>query len=152
MKDLNVGHFEYGGTVERDEFSRVAEAMVAHTRILFATPVYWYAMSGRMKVLFDRFTDFVTVRKDIGRRLRGRALFALACGTDPQLPDGFEIPFRETARYLGMAYGGACYGQTAEDGPLPPVFERARAFGDAVFAFPVAIDANTVGDTAGSGE
>jgi multimeric flavodoxin WrbA len=61
--------------------------MIEHDAIVFATPVYWYAMSGLMKVLFDRFTDLVTVRKDLGRRLRGRRVFLIACGTDPDLPN-----------------------------------------------------------------
>jgi multimeric flavodoxin WrbA len=134
LRDLDIGHFTYGGAVERDGFGRVAEAMADHTRILFATPVYWYSMSGRMKVLFDRFTDLVTVRKDIGRRLKGRTLFVLACGTDRELPSGFEVPFQETARYLDMGYGGACYGQTNEDGPLKSALRDAAAFGDTLFS------------------
>lgn len=87
LRDLDIQQFEYGGGVDRDDFGRVTEAMTAHTRILFATPVYWYSMSGRMKVLFDRLTDLITVRKDIGRRLKGRTVFLLACGTDPTLPE-----------------------------------------------------------------
>jgi multimeric flavodoxin WrbA len=134
LRDLDIQQFEYGGGVDRDDFGRVAEAMNAHSRILFATPVYWYSMSGRMKVLFDRLTDLLTVRKDIGRRLKGRTVFLLACGTDPAFPSGFEVPFLETAKYFDMAYGGACYGQTNEDGPLKSAILKAAAFGDSLFS------------------
>lgn len=120
--------------MERDDFGKVAEAMVAHAVIMFATPVYWYAMSGRMKILFDRFTDLVTVRKDLGRQLKGRSIFLLACGSEAQLPEGFEAPFRETAAYLDMGYGGACYGQTNKQGLLPSAVASAALFGDWVFA------------------
>lgn len=134
LRDLDIQHYEYGQPMERDDFRKVAEAMLAHSVILFATPVYWYAMSGRMKVVFDRFTDLVTVRKDLGRQLKGRSIFLLACGSEPQLPDGFEAPFRETAAYLDMAYNGVCYGRTNKQGLLPSAVAEAARFGDRVFA------------------
>ena len=134
LLNLDVEHYEYDGSMVRDDFPKVAEAMIAHTHIVFVTPVYWYAMSGRMKVLFDRFSDLVTVRKDVGRQLRNRTVFLVACGSEAQLPDGFEVPFRETAAYLGMTYGGAFYAQTNKHGMLPSAAIAAPAFGDRVFS------------------
>lgn len=134
LRDLDIHQYEYGGPKDRDDFGKVAEAMVAHTLIVFATPVYWYAMSGRMKIVFDRFTDFVTVRKDLGRQLKGRRIFLLACGSEPELTDGFEVPFRNTAAYLGMDYGGAFYAQTDKLSLLPSAVVDAALFGDKVFA------------------
>jgi len=86
-----------------------------------------------MKTLLDRFTDLVTVRKDLGRQLTGRSAFLLACGSEPELPDGFEVPFRETAAYLHMSYGGAFYGQSNKAGLLPSAVAHAAQFGDNVF-------------------
>ena len=134
LLDLDIQQYEYGRPMERDDFGKVAEAMIAHAVIIFATPVYWYAMSGRMKAFLDRFTDLVTVRKDLGRQLKGRSVFLLACGSEPELPDGFEVPFRETAAYLHMSYGGAFYGRTNKAGLLPSAVTHAAPFGDNVFA------------------
>lgn len=133
LLELDIQQYEYGRPMERDDFGKVAEAMIAHSVIVFATPVYWYAMSGRMKAFMDRFTDLVTVRKDLGRQLKGRSVFLLACGSEPELPDGFEVPFRETAAYLHMTYGGAFYGQTNKAGLLPSTVTHAAPFGDHVF-------------------
>jgi multimeric flavodoxin WrbA len=133
LRDLEIHQYEYGQPPDRDDFSTVAEAMATHSVILLATPVYWYAMSGRMKVLFDRFTDLVTVRKELGRQLKDRTIFVVACGSEPELPEGFEVPFRETAAYLHMSYGGAFYGQTNKQGLLPSVAVDAAAFGAAAF-------------------
>jgi len=135
LLDLEVRPYEYGRAVEGDDFLSLAEAIVAHPVIVFATPVYWYAMSGRMKVLFDRFTDLVTVRKDLGRRCEGRMTFLVACGSDPQMPEGFEVPFRHTAEYLRMRYAGCSYGQTVKHGGFArEVLDAARAFGDRILA------------------
>jgi multimeric flavodoxin WrbA len=129
LRDLDIHHYEYGQPAERDDFIKVADAMTAHTAVVFATPVYWYAMSGRMKVLFDRFTDVVTVRKDLGRRLKGRTVFVAACGSEPLLPEGFEVPFRDTAAYLEMNYGGTFYAQTSKTGMSAAAIADAAAFG-----------------------
>lgn len=49
--------------------------MQSADNIVFATPVYWYAMSGRMKIFFDRFTDLLYTHKSIGKNLKGKKLF-----------------------------------------------------------------------------
>jgi hypothetical protein len=110
---LRIEPFRYGGTAERDDFPTVVDRLCACPTLIFATPVYWYAMSGLMKNLFDRFTDLLG-RGEAGARgraLEGRRTWLLATGTDPELPDGFEIPFESSSAYLGMAWQGACYAQ-----------------------------------------
>ena len=132
LRTLDVGPFEYDQPLERDDFVNIVQVMLAHNTILFATPVYWYAMSGRLKTLFDRLNDLVTVRKDLGRRLKGRYIYVVACGSETELPDGFEVPFRDTAAYLDMHYGGIFYAQTNSHGLLPAAYREAEAFGNGV--------------------
>lgn len=67
--------------------------MLHDDKIIFATPVYWYSMSGLMKTFFDRLTDLVTIQKSVGRKLKGKETFLFAVGTDDLLPAGFTIPF-----------------------------------------------------------
>jgi multimeric flavodoxin WrbA len=87
------------------------ERMLAAPALLFATPVYWYAMSGRMKVLFDRFTDLLSGHDPArrGRRLAGRAMWMLAVGVDAEAPEGFSVPFRRTAEFLRMDWRDDAY-------------------------------------------
>lgn len=98
----------------KDDFLYVAEKMLEHHRIVFATPVYWYAMSGVLKIFFDRLTDLISTSKSIGRSLAGKQVTLFATGTDRELPDGFEIPFRRTCEYFDMKYQGAIYICTKE--------------------------------------
>ncbi|MBL4658654.1 MAG: NAD(P)H-dependent oxidoreductase [Flavobacteriales bacterium] len=92
-----------------DNFFDIIERVLGHNTIIFATPVYWYSMSGQMKTFFDRFSDLVTVKKDIGRRLKGKRTFLVATGEDKNLPDGFEVPFRLTSQYLDMEFVSVYY-------------------------------------------
>ena len=116
LLDINISPFNYSANYSlQDDFYKLIETILDYQTIVFATPVYWYSMSGLMKNLFDRFTDIVTVKKKIGRKLSGKSMFLIAVGTDEQLPDGFEIPFRLTAEYLSMIYKYGVYFSTQND-------------------------------------
>ena len=45
----------------------------------------------RLTMVFDKLTDIVTVRKDLGRRLAGRQLWLVACGADPERWQGYAF-------------------------------------------------------------
>ena len=132
---LHVRDYAYGRPADGDDFLAIAGAIAESEAVLFATPVYWYAMSGVLKRFFDRMTDLVTVQKPLGRRLAGRSVWVAACGSDPALPNGFEVPFQATAAYFGMSYNGALYVPMREGRPLPAGQAREAAeFGAGVFA------------------
>ena len=110
LPDFRISHYQYGGEYsERDQFLEVINKILPCSMVVFATPVYWYSMSGYMKVFFDRLTDLITIRKEIGRMMTGKHCFLIACGSDNHLPEGFTIPFKNTCEYLGMAYDGESY-------------------------------------------
>jgi len=97
---------------QEDQFNLFAKEILYHKHLIFATPVYWYSMSGRMKTLFDRLTDWVTLNKEAGRSLKGKTVRLLAVGTDGTLPDGFVTPFAMTANYMEMVFAGYQYFNT----------------------------------------
>ncbi len=134
LASLHVRDYEYGRAVEGDDFLAVAEAIANADGVLFATPVYWYAMSGVLKRFFDRLTDLITVQKPLGRRLAGRRVWVAACGSDPALPEGFEVPFRRTAAYFDMSYEGMFYARIRNNEVLSPEQEKeANEFGARMF-------------------
>lgn len=124
LREKRISYYDYANDYPKDDdFIAIAEHMAAAESIIFATPVYWYAMSAQLKTFFDRFTDLVTTHKKLGRRLAGRNLHMLAWGHEPELPEGFEIPFASTADYLDMEYKGSFYYCT---GPKADVERRGR--------------------------
>jgi len=74
--------YSYDGQYADDDFLYVVDEMLRYQTIIFATPVYWYAMSGAMKIFLDRFTDLVTIQKEKGRKLKGRNFLLLVVGSD----------------------------------------------------------------------
>jgi len=113
LLDYNIAPYDYSGNYgENDDFFQLADKLLQHNVIVFATPVYWYAMSGLMKIFFDRITDLVTTKKQIGRQLKGKSTFLIAVGADKTIPEGFEVPFKRTSDYLDMHYQGFLYHTT----------------------------------------
>lgn len=113
LLDHTIVHYNYDGNYPAaDEFDAIINQIIPYDKIIFATPVYWYSMSGVMKVFFDRLTDLITIKKDLGRGLKGKNASMIAVGVDPTIPDGFEVPFKHTAAYLGIQYQGCTYYST----------------------------------------
>lgn len=117
LLEYNISSYNYDGNYPpTDNFDRLTEELLRHDTIVFATPVYWYAMSAFLKNMFDRLTDLVTIQKESGRKLKGKSVLLLAVGADLNIPEGFEIPFHKTAEYLGMHYKGCVYFSTEHQG------------------------------------
>jgi multimeric flavodoxin WrbA len=115
LLDYSVSHYRYDGTYPpADQFMVIMERLLQHEQLVFATPVYWYAMSGLLKVFFDRLTDIVTINKVYGRRMQGKRTFLIAVGADDSLPEGFEVPFKLTSDYLAMDFKGSYYCKNSE--------------------------------------
>ena len=107
LNDFKISYYDYEHANKNDGFLDLARDIISrYDTLIFATPVYWYAMSGIMKVFFDRFTDFLEEEKDLGRKLRNKNMAVLSSSIGDHLGESFWLPFIETARYLGMAYLG----------------------------------------------
>ena len=103
----NIGHYDYEYKNENDDFIDLMTHIVKnYDNIIFATPVYWYSMSGISKVFFDRISDLLRVHKDIGRKLRGKNMAMISSSNSNDLKEGFSMPFIESANYLDMNYLG----------------------------------------------
>ncbi len=102
------------GATADDDFLAIAIKMLHADVIVFATPVYWYAMSTSMKLFFDRLTDLLGPYKSVGKRLKGKRVYVIASGGQPTPPDGFEIPFRLTSEYFDMQFVETLYQQAEQ--------------------------------------
>ncbi len=107
LNNYNFSFYDYEHKNLDDDYLSLMQSIIKKYDVLiFATPVYWYAMSGIMKVFFDRITDLLDIEKDLGRKLRNKSMAALSCSVGDNLGDDFWLPFSKTAEYLGMSYLG----------------------------------------------
>lgn len=118
LNQLDIGYFDYAFKNADDDFMPLIERFVQeHDGLVLATPIYWYTMSAQLKAFLDRISDLLMQHKDLGRKFRGRSLAVISCGSDEELMEGFEMPFVESARYLGMNYLGMAHAWI-EDGKV----------------------------------
>ncbi len=106
LNDHVITPYDYHNEPSADDFLEIVKQMVEAEAIVFASPVYWYSMSGQMKIFFDRLTDLTDQYKSIGRALAGKSAFLIATSNTAEAPPSFEPPFADTARYFDMRWGG----------------------------------------------
>lgn len=110
LSDYHFSYYDYENKNINDDFLPLMKEIIEkYDTLIFATPIYWYSMSGIMKVFFDRFSDLIRIEKDWGRKLRGKKMAVISNSHDSEneLDYNFYIPFVKSAEYLGMQYLGS---------------------------------------------
>jgi multimeric flavodoxin WrbA len=107
LNNYNFTYYDYEHKNKEDDFLQLMKVLIeTYDLFVFATPVYWYSMSGIMKVFFDRITDLLDFEKELGRKLRSKSMAVYSHSIGENLGENFWLPFSETAKYLGMNYFG----------------------------------------------
>ena len=133
LSELNISFFDYEHKNQNDDYIPLMERILEYDPIILATPVYWYTMSAQMKVFIDRLSDCLAIRKDIGRKLKGKKMYVITSfGTS--MPEAFEEAFRQTCDYMKMSYQGCLYYYTGDEPELRKENEaKIAAFTKKVF-------------------
>jgi len=107
LNDYQISYYDYESKNIDDDFLPLIKNIIEkYDTLVFSTPVYWYSMSGVMKVFFDRFSDLIRIEKETGRKLRGKKMFVVSNNHDDGMEYDFYLPFRLSAEYLGIEYLG----------------------------------------------
>jgi multimeric flavodoxin WrbA len=111
LSGLRISPFDYDHRNRDDDFEPVMRRVLAHDQIIFASPIYWYAVSAPMKVFLDRISDFLELPDLLaeGRRLRGKTGYVICTSASEAAAPEFMSAFDEVFRYLGMRLGGALH-------------------------------------------
>jgi multimeric flavodoxin WrbA len=116
----NMSAYDYEHRNRDDDFEPLMRRILEFDRIIFASPVYWYAVSPAMKVFLDRISDFLDLPDllDDGRRLRGKYGYVVCTSIYDEAPASFIGAFVDTFNYLGMRLGGVAHAN-CRDGYVP---------------------------------
>jgi multimeric flavodoxin WrbA len=115
-----ISSYDYDHLNRNDDFEPLMKHVLAHDQIIFATPIYWYAVSPAMKVFLDRISDLLELPDLLseGRRLRGKSAYVVCTSISEEPSVAFMGAFLETFSYLGMHFGGVAH-VNCRDGYLP---------------------------------
>jgi multimeric flavodoxin WrbA len=134
LTSLRMSSYDYDHLNRNDDFEPLMKHVLAHDQIIFATPIYWYAVSPAMKVFLDRISDLLELPDLLseGRRLRGKNAYVVCTSICDEPSVEFMGAFLETFQYLGMHFGGVAH-VNCRDGYLPAVHDsEAMAFASLV--------------------
>lgn len=118
--------------VIRDDASRIAQKALNTDVLVFATPVYYYGMSGQLKTLLDRCNPFFSSQY----AFREVYLLAAAAEDEEDTVTGTVTGIRgwvdcfENAQFSGMIFAGGVNETGAIQGH--PALERAYELGKSV--------------------
>lgn len=125
FKVLDLADYEINNREINDPLIEVVEHIIHADTVIFATPVYCYSMSARMKLFMDRLTDLVRMDGELKTMLRGKRGLLLCTGTELIAPRYFEETFSLLLAYLGIEYCGMLY--RSHDASFTPA--QIHAFG-----------------------
>ena len=77
-------------------------------------------------------SDFLFHEKQLGRKLRGKKMVVVSCGSDNEVFDGFTMPFEKSAEYLGMDYLGHLHTWVMDNGLPKHLTIKTKEFFDNV--------------------
>ncbi|MDF4588277.1 NAD(P)H-dependent oxidoreductase [Vibrio parahaemolyticus] len=106
LTNFDVSFYDYSHENKNDDFLPIIHELLSFDHLVFASPVYWYSMSAQLKVFFDRF---LTIEKELGRKLKGKSISVLSTGYNLELPDCFVQLFELTAKYMQLEFKGCEY-------------------------------------------
>ena len=116
LSGYRFSEYDYEYRNQDDDFLPVIEKILSYEKIIFASPVYWYAVTPTMKKFLDRISDLLSVPHllDSGRRLRGKTAYVLCSSSSKEVSNSFISAFKDTFEYLGMSYSGCLHANCAD--------------------------------------
>lgn len=84
-----------GPCVQKDDMTEIRRQVLSADMVVFVTPLYYYGMSGQLKILIDRFCAF---NSSINRRHMKSALLSVAWNADSWTFDTLEAHYKTLVR------------------------------------------------------
>ena len=121
---LRISAFDYDHKNREDDFEPLMEKIFGCENVIFASPVYWYAVSPAMKIFIDRISDYLDLPEllEKGRGLRGKKGYVISTSISDEPDEPFIEAFKRTFNYLGMEFGGYIHAN-CNDGYKPELYE-----------------------------
>ncbi|WP_411503429.1 flavodoxin family protein [Brevibacillus centrosporus] len=114
-------HDPEGFTAVDDDYDAIVEAVLEHDVIVFATPIYWYGMSGFMKDFVDRWSQSLRDKRySFKQALAQKQGFVITTGGDDPRVKGLPLiqQFQYIFGFVGMPFAGYIIGEGNKPGDV----------------------------------
>ncbi|WP_027410438.1 flavodoxin family protein [Anoxybacteroides tepidamans] len=107
-------HTPGGFTEVADDYDQIIELVRQHDVLIFATPIYWYGMTGQMKLFVDRWSQSLRdPRFSFKEEMKAKKAFVAICGGDDPYIKGLPLiqQFQYIFQFVGLEYMGYLIGK-----------------------------------------
>ncbi|MFC9773852.1 flavodoxin family protein [Paenibacillus chitinolyticus] len=115
-------HAEEGFPEMNDDYKEVIDRVLAADVLIFATPVYWYSMSGIMKNFVDRWSQMMRDGDypDFKKTMAAKKAYVIAVGGDLPEIKGLSMiqQFQYIFDFMGIRFEGYILGKGNKPGDV----------------------------------
>ncbi|QQK80208.1 flavodoxin family protein [Salicibibacter cibi] len=104
-----------------DDHNSIVKRIQAHEMIIFATPIYWYSMSGIMKNFIDRWSQTIKdPRYEFKHSMSSKKTFVIGVGGDEPFVKGLPMiqQFKYIFDFIGASFEGYILGKGNKPGEI----------------------------------
>lgn len=120
IEDLR--HTESGFQSVKDDYHQVIHALMTSDVVIFATPIYWYTMSGTMKNMIDRLSQAIRDKQypHLKENLKTIQAIVIAVGGDEPRIKGLPLvqQFKYTFDFLNIPFSSYIIGEGNKPGEI----------------------------------
>lgn len=120
IKDMR--HSNEGFQDVNDDYNSVINRVLRYDIIIFATPIYWYSMTGIMKNFIDRWSQTSRDPKypNFKKQMQAKKGYVIAVGGDEPLIKGLPMiqQFQYIFHFMGMHFDGYILGKGYKPGDI----------------------------------
>jgi multimeric flavodoxin WrbA len=114
-------HSPEGFSPVADDCDAIVGELMAADAVVFATPLYWYGMSGQMKLFVDRWSQSLRDKRIAFKQaMAGKRVYVVIVGGDN--PRFKALPLVQQFQYIfgfmGMEFGGYVIGEGSRPGEI----------------------------------
>lgn len=112
-----------GGFQEiNDDYNAIIDRILSHDILIFATPIYWYSMSGTLKNFIDRWTQTLKDPQypDFKTTMSSKKARVIAVGGDDPSLKGLPMiqQFQYIFNFIGTSFEGYIFGKGDKPGDI----------------------------------
>lgn len=115
-------HAEEGFQEINDDYNLIIDRILTHDILIFSTPIYWYSMTGTMKIFVDRWSQ--TLRDsnypNFKKQMSQKNAYVIAVGGDNPYTKGLPmiLQFQHILDFIGTRFEGYIIGEGNKPGDI----------------------------------
>ncbi|QNH40374.1 flavodoxin family protein [Bacillus sp. PAMC26543] len=120
IEDLR--HAQGGFRPVQDDYDSIIERVLVCEILVFATPIYWFGMSGTLKLFIDRWSQTMRDPRfpDFKEQMSAKQAYVIAAGGDNPKIKGLPLieQFGHIFDFMGMSFEGYVLGEGNRPGDI----------------------------------